>query len=315
MEAGDRVAVDLPADGCELAVSNVQGPRLGIVRMTLRQWYRGHFLGASRLARRGVSPAGAAEALAVGVKVQQPLAEVRDPTEQRSVLRDRQARRGLFQLVPEALDVQGLREHTVRVREQPLGRHISAVYLGDAFEESAGDVGLGRFGVAVEGDNILRSATAEAVEVGDRSTRQSCGTSTKHFGEQTCDVGLSFTMSAMQRGRVAHSVAVAGTMGCDRRPPPRGRTLAQHLGLQELADSYLDLVTRRGGRTPATSCSHRLGARRCCIDDAAALRAGGTASVTSVVKAPTLGPGASAATSAAMSAGRPERDQFTDCAL
>ena len=31
-------------------------------------------------------------------------------------------------------------------------------------------------------------------------------------------------------------------------------TLAQHLGLQELADSYLDLGDAPGGRTPATSC-------------------------------------------------------------
>ena len=31
-------------------------------------------------------------------------------------------------------------------------------------------------------------------------------------------------------------------------------TLAQHLGLQELADSASTSVTRRGGRTPATSC-------------------------------------------------------------
>ena len=59
-------------------------------------------------------------------------------------------------------------------------------------------------------------------------------------------------------------------------------TLAQHLGLQELADSYLDLGDAPGranaGDKLLTLVASAL-AGGDCIDDAAALRAGGTASV------------------------------------
>ena len=71
-------------------------------------------------------------------------------------------------------------------------------------------------------------------------------------------------------------------------------TLAQHLGLQELADSYLDLGDAAGranaGDKLLTLVASAL-AGGDCIDDAAALRAGGTASVLGcTVKAPsTLG--------------------------
>ena len=71
-------------------------------------------------------------------------------------------------------------------------------------------------------------------------------------------------------------------------------TLAQHLGLQELADSYLDLGDAPGranaGDKLLTLVASAL-AGGDCIDDAAALRAGGTASVLGcTVKAPsTLG--------------------------
>ena len=71
-------------------------------------------------------------------------------------------------------------------------------------------------------------------------------------------------------------------------------TLAQHLGLQELADSYLDLGDAPGranaGDKLLTLIASAL-AGGDCIDDAAALRAGGTASVLGcTVKAPsTLG--------------------------
>ena len=71
-------------------------------------------------------------------------------------------------------------------------------------------------------------------------------------------------------------------------------TLAQHLGLQELADSYLDLGDAPGranaGDKLLTLVASALAGGEC-IDDAAALRAGGTASVLGcTVKAPsTLG--------------------------
>ena len=71
-------------------------------------------------------------------------------------------------------------------------------------------------------------------------------------------------------------------------------TLAQHLGLQELADSYLDLGHAPGranaGDKLLTLVASALAGGEC-IDDAAALRAGGTASVLGcTVKAPsTLG--------------------------
>ena len=71
-------------------------------------------------------------------------------------------------------------------------------------------------------------------------------------------------------------------------------TLAQHLGLQELADSYLDLGDAPGranaGDKLLTLIASALAGGEC-IDDAAALRAGGTASVLGcTVKAPsTLG--------------------------
>ena len=71
-------------------------------------------------------------------------------------------------------------------------------------------------------------------------------------------------------------------------------TLAQHLGLQELADSYLDLGDAAGranaGDKLLTLIASALAGGEC-IDDAAALRAGGTASVLGcTVKAPsTLG--------------------------
>ena len=59
-------------------------------------------------------------------------------------------------------------------------------------------------------------------------------------------------------------------------------TLAQHLGLQELADSYLDLGDAPGranvGDKLLTLIASALAGGEC-IDDAAALRAGGTASV------------------------------------
>ena len=71
-------------------------------------------------------------------------------------------------------------------------------------------------------------------------------------------------------------------------------TLAQHLGLQELADSCVDLGDAPGranaGDKLLTLVASAL-AGGDCIDDAAALRAGGTASVLGcTVKAPsTLG--------------------------
>ena len=71
-------------------------------------------------------------------------------------------------------------------------------------------------------------------------------------------------------------------------------TLAQHLGLQELADSCVDLGDAPGranaGDKLLTLIASAL-AGGDCIDDAAALRAGGTASVLGcTVKAPsTLG--------------------------
>ena len=71
-------------------------------------------------------------------------------------------------------------------------------------------------------------------------------------------------------------------------------TLAGHLGLQELADSYLDLGDAPGranaGDKLLTLVASALAGGEC-IDDAAALRAGGTASVLGcTVKAPsTLG--------------------------
>ena len=71
-------------------------------------------------------------------------------------------------------------------------------------------------------------------------------------------------------------------------------TLAQHLGLQELADSYLDLGDAPGranaGDKLLTLVASALAGGEC-IDDAAALRTGGTASVLGcTVKAPsTLG--------------------------
>ena len=71
-------------------------------------------------------------------------------------------------------------------------------------------------------------------------------------------------------------------------------TLAQHLGLQELADSHLDLGDAPGranaGDKLLTLVASALAGGEC-IDDAAALRAGGTASVLGcTVKAPsTLG--------------------------
>ena len=71
-------------------------------------------------------------------------------------------------------------------------------------------------------------------------------------------------------------------------------TLAQHLGLQELADSCLDLGDAPGranaGDKLLTLVASALAGGEC-IDDAAALRAGGTASVLGcTVKAPsTLG--------------------------
>ena len=69
-------------------------------------------------------------------------------------------------------------------------------------------------------------------------------------------------------------------------------TLAQHLGLQELADSYLGDAPGRanaGDKLLTLIASALAGGE--CIDDAAALRAGGTASVLGcTVKAPsTLG--------------------------
>ena len=87
-----------------------------------------------------------------------------------------------------------------------------------------------------------------------------------------------------------------------RRRPPGGRcglllpaTLAQHLGLQELADSCVDLGDAPGranaGDKLLTLIASALAGGEC-IDDAAALRAGGTASVLGIctVKAPsTLG--------------------------
>ena len=71
-------------------------------------------------------------------------------------------------------------------------------------------------------------------------------------------------------------------------------TLAQHLGLQELADSCVDLGDAPGranaGDKLLTLVASALAGGEC-IDDAAALRAGGTASVLGcTVKAPsTLG--------------------------
>ena len=109
------------------------------------------------------------EAFAVRVEVQQPFAEVRGTREQPRVLCDRQARRRLLELVPEALDVGRLRENAVGVCEQPLRRHLGTMRLCDAFDESTGDVGLGGLRIAVEEDDMLPAErTSEVVQIGDR---------------------------------------------------------------------------------------------------------------------------------------------------
>ena len=104
-------------------------------------------------------------------------------------------------------------------------------------------------------------------------------------------------------------------------------TLAQHLGLQELADSCVDLGDAPGranaGDKLLTLVASAL-AGGDCIDDAAALRAGGTASVLGCTKAPsTLGVflrsfswghvrrSTASAASCSPAAGRPGRDQAT----
>lgn len=122
----------------------------------------------------------------------EPRPRLNGPVEQSCVERQRDADLTVLQLVIEPIDESRMRQQGIDVGRECFGRDRAVQSFAPQAEQAWEDIRLGGVGVAVEGEDIFSSTTAEKVAIRDIRACHERGSAAERVGGQCDEEELTF---------------------------------------------------------------------------------------------------------------------------